>query len=369
MLASSEPLGFGTRYRRLLLAVVFLGALTQFALGSFYLGIGHSPAPRDLPIGIVGPDAQRTALTTSLEAEGAFTTTTYTSMTDLTEAIEKRTVAGGFEITPRGVVAVTAGAGGALPATTLKTVAMQVNQRQSLPQTVPVDVVALSDDDINGASLGYILQVISLGGSIASIGLGRLVPRVPQSLRRGLGHVAALLGYALASAAIVLAFSSIFGVGSGADTWHLFWTYALISLAITGSTAGLVAMFGPIGSLAGGFYFLIGATISGASIPWTFMPTFWAVLGEWLPTGGGAQLIRDSLYFPHSDSGSALWCLGLYAALGTAVVLVANMLGNKTSHTSAIDVDPLYPITGEHHHHPEDSRGREVDGDTSGGNT
>ena len=347
---SAEPLTFGARYRRLLVAVVVLGALTQFLLGTFYLGVGHSPSPRELPIGVVGPQAQTDPLAAQLESDGSFTVMTYPSAQALTEAIQTREAAGGLEVTAQGVVAVTAGAGGALPSGTLKTVATQANQRNNLPQTVPRDVVPLTDTDINGASLGYILQVISLGGSIASLGLGRLMPRVRQSLRRGVGHVAALPAYALVSAAIVLAFSAIYGVGSGADTWHLFWTYALVSLAITGSISGLVTLFGPVGSLVGGFYFLIGATISGASIPWTFLPTFWATLGEWLPTGGGAQLIRNTLYFPDAGSASARLCLGLYAGIGTLVVLVWNIMGNKDSRTSAIDVDVLYPVTHEHHH-------------------
>ncbi|MAU83160.1 MAG: hypothetical protein CME34_15095 [Gordonia sp.] len=341
---------FGAKYRRLLLAVVLLGGLTQFALGTFYLAVGHSPSPREMPIGIVGSDQQTTQLTASLESDGSFDVTGYPTLDALTDAVEKRTEAGGLEVTPDGVVAVTAGAGGALPATAVKAVAAEVNEQNGMSQTLPVDVVELSDDDINGSSLGYILQVISLGGSIASLGLGRLMPRVPQSLRRGVGHVAALVAYAVVSAAIVLLFSSFFGVGGSSDTTKLFWTYTLVSLAITGSTAGFVTLFGPVGSLSGAFYFLVGATISGASIPWDFLPRFWAVLGEWLPTGGGAELIRNSLYFPQAGNGFALLCLGLYAGAGTLVVLVWNILGNRSSRRSVIDVDPIHPIRHNHHH-------------------
>ena len=347
---SDEPLQFGVKYQRLLLAVVVLGAIVQFALGSFYLGVGHSPSPRHVPVGVVGPAAPAEAITQKLEADGSFDVTTSPSMAEMTDAIKKRDASGGFEITQNGVVAVTAGAGGTLPAGTLKTVASEINVANSAPQTVAVDVVPLVTDDINGASLGYILQVISLGASIASLGLGRLVPRVPQSLRRGLGHVAALVAYAAASALIVLGFSAMFGVGSSADQWHLFATYMLVSLAIAASTAGLVTLFGPVGSLSGGFYFLIGATISGASIPWNFLPTFWAKLGEWLPTGGGAELIRNTLYFPAADNTRALVCLGLFAGIGTAVLLIWNIIGNRGG-TSAVDVDVFFPLTGEHHQH------------------
>lgn len=356
---SDEPLQFGIKYQRLLLAVVVLGGIVQFALGSFYLGIGHSPSPRHVPVGIVGPAAQASAIGQKLEADGSFDVTDYPSVGALTDAIRTRDVSGGFEVTANGVVAVTAGAGGTLPAATLKSVAAEINKNNNLPQTLPVDVVPLATSDINGASLGYILQVISLGASIASLGLGRLVPRVPRSLRRGLGHVVALVGYAVVSALIVLGFSAIFGVGGSADHWHLFATFTLVSLAIAGSSAGLVTLFGPIGSLSGGFYFLIGATISGASIPWDFMPRFWAVLGEWLPTGGGAQLIRNTLYFPAADNTTALVGLGLFAGIGTAILLIWNVVGNRGG-TSAVDVDVLFPITGEHHQHlhlaPEPTR-------------
>lgn len=355
LMTEAGPLSFGNTYRRLLLAVVVLGALVQLGLGSFYLGVGHSPSPRNVPIGIVGPAAQTEKLTAAVEADGKFDARAYESMDALRGAISRREIDGGLELTQQGIVPVVASAGGALPATALKAVASQANVENKLPQTLPVDVVELSDDDINGASIGYILQVISLGGSIASLGLGRLMPRVPQSLRRGLGHVAALVAYAAVSSAIVLLFSWFYGVGSSADQWRLFGTYTLISLAIAGSTAGLVTLFGPIGSLAGGFYFLIGATLSGASIPWNFLPTFWAKLGEWLPTGGGAQLVRNSLYFPDAGCGSALVCLALYAGLGTLTVLIWNMMGNRSSRTSAVDVDIMYPITHEHHHHLGDA--------------
>ncbi|MFF0708546.1 ABC transporter permease [Gordonia sputi] len=361
----AEPLSFGAKYRRLLLAVVLLGALTQLGLGAFYLGVGHSPSPRNVPIGIVGPEQQTHKLTAAVEAEGKFDARSYESMDSLRAAIVDREVDGGLEITQQGIVPVVASAGGALPATALKAVASEANVSNQLPQTLAVDVVKLSEDDINGASIGYILQVISLGGSIASLGLGRLMPRVPQSLRRGFGHVAALVAYAAVSAGIVLLFSWFYGVGSSADQWRLFGTYTLISLAIAGSTAGLVTLFGPIGSLAGGFYFLVGATLSGASIPWNFMPTFWAKLGEWLPTGGGAQLIRNSLYFPEAGSGTALLCLGLYAGLGTVTVLIWNMLGNRSSRTSAVDVDILYPITHEHHHQDGDHEHRHEAGESA----
>jgi hypothetical protein len=55
---------------------------------------------------------------------------------------------------------------------------MPVAQAQQLNLPPPVtDVVPLPADDVNGASLGFLTQALALGGTIASMGLGRLIPR------------------------------------------------------------------------------------------------------------------------------------------------------------------------------------------------
>ncbi len=52
---TTEPLPFGHHHRRLLTGVVVAGASVQVMLGLYYPSIVHSPKPRHLPIGIVGP--------------------------------------------------------------------------------------------------------------------------------------------------------------------------------------------------------------------------------------------------------------------------------------------------------------------------
>ena len=82
-------------------------------------------------------------------------------------------------------------------------------------------MVPLPADDVNGASLGFLTQALALGGTIASVGLGRLIPRTRRSWRRGLGHLGTLIVYALGSAAVVLWSMTWFGVGvivSSSDT-------------------------------------------------------------------------------------------------------------------------------------------------------
>lgn len=345
-MSTPTPLDFGRPYRRMLLGVVAAGAVVQLLLAAYFLGVVHEPTPRDLPVGVVPSSA--TQVTEQLESSGSFDVTTFDDTDALAAAIEAREVYGGFVVTADGVQPWTATAAGSLPASVLRATAVRLNTAEgaSADPTAAHDVVTLPTDDSNGSSIGAIMQVLSLGGSIASLALGRLVPRVPRSLRRGLGHTGALVAYALVSSATLLWVSSWYGVGADASHGRLFLDYALVSLAFTASTAGFVALLGPAGALSGAVYFVIGTTISGATLPWEFLPSVWATVGAWLPTGGGAHLLRSIFYFPEAANGAAYLCLGLYAGLGALVILVTNTVRNRHARTSAMDVDLVSAVAG-----------------------
>ncbi|GGO85937.1 membrane protein [Nocardioides phosphati] len=348
MTSPDAPLPFGRRYRRLMFGVIATGLLLQLLLALFFLSIGHAPKPHDLPVGLVAGQ-QTAAITAKLEEGGSLAVTPYADKAALARAIKQRDVSGGLVVGPTGTTAYTAGAGGNLQAATLRAVAAQLDASAGKPPaSTTVDVVPLPADDTNGAVVGYVLQVLALGGSVASLGLGRLIPRAPRSVRRGVGHAAALVAYALASAGVMLAVLHGFGVTAAASGGRLYVDMALLSLALTASTAGFVALIGPAGALAGAIYFLIGAPISSASLPWQFLSPLWAGVGASLPTGGGAAVVRSALYFPAATDGAAYLCLGLYAGIGVAVILVTNALGNRSNRTSLRVFDIVTPIAGRH---------------------
>ncbi|MFD0517408.1 hypothetical protein [Paractinoplanes durhamensis] len=128
--------------------------------------------------------------------------------------------------------------------------------------------------------------------------------------------------------------------------------FSLISLAITASTAGSVALFGPAGALLGALYFTLGTVISGASILPEFLPSFGKHLGENLPTGAGVQAVRDDLYFPAAPIDQHLLVLGLYAGIGALIVLVTNMLPNRRNRTSEVDLDLASRLEGAERREP-----------------
>jgi hypothetical protein len=348
------------QFRRFATAVCVVGVLVQLLLTAYYLGMGHKAAPHDLPVGLIAGTDQRGQITTMLEEDGAFAVADYDSAEALITAIKRRDVYGGVDVTGEEPMLYVAGAAGASAASLLRSTYNDVMQQQKAQQltamaqggdTVGVtvaesliaapevtDVVPLPADDVNGVSLGFLTQALSLGGTIASIGLGRLIPRTRRSWRRGVAHLATLSFYAVGSAAAVLWSMSWFGIGEGADRPEMFCIFSLISLAVTGSTAGAVALVGPAGALVGAFYFTIGTVISGASILPEFLPAFGRELGEHLPTGAGVQAVRDNLYFPDAPIGAHLTVLVLYAAIGCLIVLITNILPNRTDRTSEVDL-------------------------------
>lgn len=362
------------RFRRFALAVCVIGTLVQLGLTAYYLGMGHQAQPRHVPVGLVSVASNRDAVVTLLETKGTFKVTDYDKVDDLLTAIKTRKVYGGVDISgyqPQLYIATAAGvsASSLLKATytavvqeqTAEHLAALAQQDARMPvaeaqmlNTPPVvtDVVPLPADDVNGVSLGYIAQALALGGTVASMGLGRLIPRARRSWRRGIAHVSTLIIYAVASGAAVLWSMSWFGVGGGADHLEMLGIFSLISLAITASTAGAVALFGPAGALIGALYFTLGTVISGASILPEFLPAFGRHVGENLPTGAGVQAVRDDLYFPAAPVGFHLRVLALYAGIGSVVVLITNMLPHRGDNTSEVELALVERLEGGERREP-----------------
>jgi hypothetical protein len=367
-MAESSPITSARQFRRFALVVCLAGAAVQLILTAYYLGMGHRAAPHDVPVGLISPVVKQEAIIGLLERDGAFRVAIYPTVPALQTAIKRREIYGGVDVTGVQPQLYIAGAAGSAAANLLRTTYTGVIAQQNAEQlaalarerdTVSIaqattlatppavsDVVPLPTDDVNGASLGFLTQALALGGTIASLGLGRLIPRTRRSWRRGLGHLLTLILYAASSAAVVLWSMSWFGVGTGADQGEMFGIFGLVSLAITASTAGAVALLGPGGALVGALYFTVGTVISGASILPEFLPAFGRVLGENLPTGAGVQAVRDNLYFPAAPIGGHLLVLGLYAGIGCLLVLVTNLLPNRSDRVSELDLEVRDRIEG-----------------------
>ncbi|SDS83969.1 hypothetical protein SAMN04488570_2827 [Nocardioides scoriae] len=337
--------------RRTVVGVLLIGAVVQVVLIMYYMGAVHSPRPRDLPVGVVANSAQRADVTAQIEAGGDYDARQYDSADELSRAVESKAVYGGVDVSSSSPELFVASAAGPSAATALRTafttVVTQERARQveeiaaadtpvspstlaafSTPAKV-TDLVPLPAADRGGSALGLLVQVLAIGATVASTALGRLGPRTARSPMRGVAHVSILLAYAFLSAAAVSLGASIFGVIPSGELWSLLGAFALLSLAMTASVAAAVALLGPVGANLGTLYFLVGVVVSGASVIPEFLPDWARVLGQGLPTGAGASLVRERLYFPDASVAGPATVLVIYALVGVAVVMMTNTLPGR----------------------------------------
>lgn len=323
----------GRRFWRFASLLAAVGVALALVLGAAFLSIGHSPRARHLPVAVVGPPAAAQAL--EQRSAGALRVRPVASTGEAARLIAQRRIYGAI-VPSRG--------GGVRRLIIASAASNQVANflRGSLGAATPdgapriKDVAPLPKDDAGGASIALLLQVITLGGSIGVLGLGRLVPGFRADLRRGVLPWTFLVLYALLFGFVITGVAAAFGVGSGADYLTRVGAVSLISLAVTASTAGLVSIIGSAGAgITSLLYFVLGSQISGGGSAPEFLPSFWHHLGQNLPTGAGVSLLRDVLYFPDASTAFPIRVLVLYAAIGALLLTLVNLRYARDRRTSA----------------------------------
>lgn len=305
-----------------------IGVIIALALGAAFMSISHDQHPRDLPIAAVGTPA--TARAVESQAPGELSVRAVSDRAAARQAILERDVYGAVVPGRHGVreLLIAPAAGNGVANFLRRTLG------RPTPDGVPriTDVRPLPKDDASGIGISLILQVLLLGGSIAVVGTGRLLPRFEGDPRRGVVPITFLVGYALLFGFTLTLIAGAFGVGGDAPFLDRVLVMSLISAGVAASTAALVAFIGPAGSaVAGVLYFILGAQISGAGTAREFLPTFWGDLGHYLPGGAGTSLLRDVFYFPEASTGEPIAILAVYAGAGLLVLLALNLIRARKS--------------------------------------
>ncbi|MFF5075431.1 hypothetical protein ACFY36_00125 [Actinoplanes sp. NPDC000266] len=303
--------------------VVALGVAIVSLLGSALLSISHAPTPHHIPLGYVGADSTRAALES--QAGDALDVKTYGSRADALAGIGRLDVYGALVISGTGVELLKSTAASPQVASVLTGLVTTAFAQAGTPAVT--EVSPLPADDSGGGSIGVMLQVIILGGTIGALGLGQLVPRYRANVARGELPVLFLILYGLCLGAGVAGLARAFGVGTHIHFMELTASLALINLAVTASISAIVSIIGAAGAGVGAvLYFLLGAPISGAATAGPLMPAFWHGFGQALPPGAGATLLRRVLYFPDAPLGTPILTLALYAGVGAVVLGVVNAI-------------------------------------------
>jgi hypothetical protein len=291
---------------------------------------------RALPIAVAGPAEQVAHVVDGLEQNrpGAFEVVAVDDRDAAVELIETRDVYGAIVLGAEPEV-LTASAASPAAAQLLTALAAQLSaqlnaaavaQGIALPAPIVVtttDVVALPDTDPRGVGLISASFPMVLGGLIAGSALSLLIVGMWRRMA-ALGAFAIVAGLSLAGILQGLfgAFDGNYLVNSAA--------IALALAAIGAVVVGVTSLVGRSGIVLSVVLFVLFANpLSAATQPAEFILAPWGAIGQWMPPGAGATLLRDVSYFPAADASFAWLVLAGWAVAGIALAAVSSLAVTK----------------------------------------
>ncbi|WP_205650097.1 hypothetical protein [Actinoplanes solisilvae] len=290
-----------------LIAVLVVAA--QALLVPLFAAPAANLAPRDLPIAVAGPPA----LSAQLEAEhpGAFDVHAVGDAAAAEAAIKDREVYGAIVVSAGGPQVLVASAASPAVATLLTQAAAGFG-----PQVPVRDVVPLDANDARGAGFAAGFLPLAITSLVAGVLAFLLV-------RRRSARLVALLSYGVlagfTAAAVQQQWLGILPGGYFAVAAAL----GLFALAMSAAITGLGALIDHRGlGLGALLFFLVGNALAGIAAAPELLPQPWGELGQWLPIGAGASLLRSAAYFDGAGSGTAIAVLTAYALGGLVLTLI-----------------------------------------------
>ncbi|NUS76773.1 MAG: DUF3533 domain-containing protein [Streptomyces sp.] len=310
--------------------LLVLGALAlQLLFIASYVGALHDPKPKDVPFGVVAPQAAAQQAVTRLEQlpGSPLDPRTVADVATARKQIMNRDIDGALIIDPTGVrdTLLVASGGGTVLATTLEKylTALEASQQRSLRT---VDVAPASSTDFDGLSSFYVVVGWCVGGYLTASILAISTGARPANPRRA---VIRLVVMALVSIIGGLGGAVIVGPildalpGSVMALWGL---GALVTFAVGAATLALQGVFGVVGiGLAILLVVIAGNPSAGGAFPLPMLPPFWKAIGPALPPGAGTWTARSIAYFEGNDTTGALLVLSAWAAAGIVITLGASV--------------------------------------------
>ena len=263
--------------------------------------------PRDLPVGVAGPSAAADAIEAKLTTqEGAFDVERYSDEASARRAIEDREVYGAFVATPAGPKVLTGSAASPVVAQLLAHAAAEQNAEVEDVVTTPKA----------GSALGSSVLPMVLAGIITGV----LAALAGSSGRARAGLV--LAGSVLAGLTATLVVDSWLGVVEG-DWLANAGVLTLTVLAIASSMVGLYALLGKHGlGLGALIMILVGNPFSAAAAAPELLPQPVGGIGQLMPPGAGANLLRSTGFFDGAGAAEHIAVLAAWALLGLAALVV-----------------------------------------------
>jgi hypothetical protein len=296
-------------------------------------------APRDLPVGIAGDPAATAGLQQKLDGRGnAFDVRRYADEAAARAAIKDREVYGVVVVSAQGPRLLTASAAGPAVAQLLQQAVAQTAPSGTAPPVT--DVVAPPAADPRGTALTSSILPLAMSGMAA----GAIVTFFGL---RGLRAAAVLVSAsALVGIAATAVTDSWLGVFAG-SWWAEAGALGLAVLSIGSIVAGLAALLGSRGvGLGAVLTVLVGNAFSGAGSAPELLPEPVGAIGQALPPGAAATLLRSVAYFDGNAAVVPALTLGVWAALGLLMVLVGGRRRGSVEEAVTPEPAPQWAAAG-----------------------
>jgi hypothetical protein len=304
--------------------VVLTVALAVVAI-AFALPAARSK-PHDVPIGAAGPQAASGQLADMLEqhAPGAFDITYYPGEAALREAIHNRDVYGGISFGPDGRALLVATGGSPMVAQMLTQIGNGISEQAGVPLYTE-DLAPPTADDPRGAGLAASALPITLAGLLPAIALVLVLKREVWTR-----FTAAVVFAAVAGVTIAALLRYVFG-SIDQNLWGVAGGLTLGVLAAGLSMLGLGSLFGRVGLALGALLaLLLGNPLAGLNSAPEMLPIGWGELGQWLPQGANATLLRSTAFFDGAGSTMPIVVLTCWALAGAALIVIAAQQQRRT---------------------------------------
>ena len=284
--------------------------------------------PRDLPIGVAGVPAAAEAIEKRLaQQEGAFDLQRYAGEAEAREAIEDRDVYGAFVAAPSGAKVLTASA--ASPA-----VAQLLTNAASETGAATEDVVEAGP---HATALGSSVLPLVIAGVLTGIAGALLSSNALACAGRVL--LASVLTGVLA-AVIVQSWLEVVEGNWVANAAVL----SLTVLAIGAALAGLYAVIGKAGLLIGALLMIfVGNPFSAVSSAPELLPQPAGAIGQLMPPGAGANLLRSTGFFDGAGASTHLMVLAGWSLAGLALLAAAALRSRSRAREQPRHTDGTSP--------------------------
>src|SRR5260370_917280 len=180
-------------------------------------------------------------------------------------------------------------------------------------------------DDPRGAGRAASALPIPLAGLLPAVTLVLLLKREVWTRL-----AAAVVFAAVAGTTIAALLRCVFG-SIDQNVWGVAAGLTLGLLAAGLSILGLGSLFGRGGLILGALLaLLLGHPLSGLNSAAEMLPTGWGTLGQWVPQGANATLLRSTAFFGGAGPPAPVAVLNCWAVCGAALVLIAAVRHGKS---------------------------------------